>query len=68
MTQYIFPAEQWERVLMSSAVTRIMEGVDQSILTENCFIAVLRKIEYIFWCNLMCLHFQHLIDICSVHC
>ena len=47
MTQYTFPAEQRERVLMSSVVTRIMEGVDQSILTENCFIAVLRKIEYI---------------------
>ena len=43
MTQYTFPAEQWERVLMSSAVTRTMEVVDRGILTENCIAAVLRK-------------------------
>ena len=46
VTQYTLSAEQWERVLMSSAATWTMEGVDRNILTENCFIAVLRKIEY----------------------
>ena len=35
MTQYTLPAEQWERVLMSSAATRKMEGVDGGILTAD---------------------------------
>ena len=35
VTQYNLPAEQWERVLMSSAATRKMEGVDGGILTAD---------------------------------
>ena len=49
MTQYTFPAEQWERVLTSSAATRTMKGVDRGILTENCITAALRK--YNIWCD-----------------
>ena len=46
VSQYTFSAEQWERVLTSSAATRIMEDVDRGILREDCITAVLRKIEY----------------------
>ena len=48
VTQYTFQAEQWERVLTSSAATNTMKDV-QGILTENCITAALRK--YNIWCD-----------------
>ena len=32
VTQYTFSAEEWERVLMSSAATRTMNDIDEAIL------------------------------------